>query len=141
MSVAKQSFIGIVVVAAVVFGGVKGFKAYQRAQSPKSKAGLFAIKTPTRKDCSVTPYTVADRMGFLEEEGLRIQWTGETQPALVIPSILRGDNDVSAFHPNQLAVAKAGGAPITGVAEGGLEPTDPTIDAKYRHMWWFINPE
>lgn len=141
MSVAKKAIIGVVVAAAVAFGGVKGFKAYKRAQAPQSKAGLFAIRTPTRKDCSVTPYTVADRLGFLEEEGLKIQWTGETQPALVIPSILRGDNDVSAFHPNQLAVAKAGGAAITGVAEGGIEPTDPAIDAKYRHMWWFINPE
>jgi len=131
----------VLAIAAVSLAGYKGYSAHQHAAAPKGKSGLFAIKTPTRKDCSVTPYTIADRLGFLAEEGLRIEWTGETQPALVIPSILRGDNDVSAFHPNQLAVAKAGGAPITGVAEGGIEPVDPKIDAKYRHMWWFVNPE
>jgi ABC-type nitrate/sulfonate/bicarbonate transport system substrate-binding protein len=102
---------------------------------------LFSIKTPTRKDCSVTPWTIADKKGFLSREGIRLEYTGETQPALQIPSILRGDNDVSAFHPNTLAVARAGGANITGVAEGGLEPTDPAKDPRFRHMWWFINPE
>jgi ABC-type nitrate/sulfonate/bicarbonate transport system substrate-binding protein len=141
MSIKSRVIWGLVLVGGVAFGGVKGYQAFRNNQAPKAKAGLFAIKTPTRKDCGVTPYTLADRLGFLAEEGLVIQWTGETQPALVIPSILRGDNDVSAFHPNQLAVAKAGGAAITGVAEGGLEPVDPKIDAKYRHMWWYINPE
>lgn len=140
MSREKKVVIGVVCAAAIAFSVYRGWSAYRRALLPRSQNVLFAIKTPTRKDCGVTPYTVADRLGFLAQEGLRIQWTGETQPALVIPSILRGDNDVSAFHPNQLAVAKAGGAPLTGVSEGGIEPVDPSIDAKYRHMWWFVNP-
>ena len=106
----------------------------------KSEKDLFVIKTWTRKDCSVTPWTVADRLGFLAEEGIKLQYTGETQPALQIPSILRGNNDVGTFHPNTVAVAKAGGAKVTGVLQGGLEPTDPKITEKLRHMWWFVNP-
>lgn len=106
----------------------------------KSEKELFVIKTWTRKDCSVTPWTVADRLGFLAEEGIKLQYTGETQPALQIPSILRGNNDVGTFHPNTIAVAKSGGAQVTGVAQGGLEPTDPKIPQTLRHMWWFVNP-
>lgn len=100
---------------------------------------LFTIKTWSAKDCSVTPWVVSDKLGFFAQEGIRIVYTGETQPALQIPSILRGDNDVRSFHPNTIAVAKAGGAKITGVAEGDIEPTDKKIDAKFRHMWWFVN--
>ncbi len=102
--------------------------------------GPFAIKTWSAKDCSVTPWVVAEKRGFFAEEGIRIVYTGETQPALQIPSILRGDNDVRSFHPNTIAVAKAGGAKITGVAEGDIEPIDSRIDVKFRHMWWFVNP-
>jgi ABC-type nitrate/sulfonate/bicarbonate transport system substrate-binding protein len=89
----------------------------------------------------VTPWAVAEKKGFFAERNIKLVWTGETQPALQIPSILRGDNDVASFHPNTIAVAKAGGAQITGVAEGGLDPTDPSVDAKYRHMWWYVNPQ
>ena len=101
----------------------------------------FVIKTWSAKDCSVTPWVVTDRLGYFAEEGIKIVYTGETQPALQIPSILRGDNDVRSFHPNTLAVAKAGGAKISGVAEGDIEPTDKRIEPKFRHMWWFVNPK
>jgi ABC-type nitrate/sulfonate/bicarbonate transport system substrate-binding protein len=109
-----------------------------RVQATPQKE-LFVIKTPTLKNCGLAPWLVTDRLGYFTEEGIKIQYTGETQPALVIPSILRGDNDVSAAHPNSLAVAKAGGAKITGVVRGGIDPA-PSVDPKYRHMWWFVNP-
>jgi len=107
----------------------------------QSARDLFAIKTWSARDCSVTPWVVSDKLGFFKEEGIRIVYTGDTQPALQIPSILRGDNDVRSFHPNTIAVAKAGGAKITGVAEGDIEPVDKRIDPKFRHMWWFVNPK
>lgn len=132
-------FKSIVGIAAVVGLAIGGAKLYQRLATHTDKS-LFTIKTWTRKDCSVTPWTIADRLGFLKEEGIALQLTGETQAALQVPSIIRGDNDVSAFHPNQLAVAKAGGAKLTGVAECGIEPTDPNIEQRFRHMWWFVNP-
>ncbi len=109
-----------------------------RAQAAPQKE-LFVIKTPTLKNCGLAPWLVTDRLGYFAEEGIKMQYTGETQPALVIPSILRGDNDVSGAHPNSLAVAKAGGARITGVVRGGIDPA-PSIDPKFRHMWWFVNP-
>ncbi len=133
---------GWIAVAVVGIGAAVAVKAAvsRRSQAP-GEAGPFVIKTWTRKDCSVTPWTVADRKGFLAAEGIKLELTGETQPALQIPSILRGDNDVSSFHPNTIAVAQAGGAQITGVAEGDIDPADPSVDPKYRHMWWFVNPQ
>ncbi|MBJ6724384.1 ABC transporter substrate-binding protein [Geomesophilobacter sediminis] len=123
-----------------VLAGFGGLVLQHEAQA-KPEKDLFVIKTWTRKDCSVTPWTVADRLGFLAEEGIRLEYTGETQPALQIPSILRGNNDVGTFHPNTIAVAKAGGAQVTGVLQGGLEPTDPKIPEKLRHMFWYVNPQ
>ncbi len=119
--------------AAVMLPGSADNVAAQTGKEP------FIIKTWSAKDCSVTPWVVTDRLGYFAQEGIKIAYTGETQPALQIPSILRGDNDVRSFHPNTLAVAKAGGAKITGVAEGDIEPTDNKIDPKFRHMWWFVN--
>lgn len=124
-----------VVAAQVLLGGCG------KAEVTTADRGPFVIKTWSAKDCSVTPWVVADKRGFFAEEGIRIEYTGETQPALQIPSILRGDNDVRSFHPNTIAVAKAGGARITGVAEGDIEPTDSRIDVKFHHMWWFVNPQ
>ncbi len=129
---------GIALVAAIAAFGVGII--YERPVQAKSEKDLFAIKTWTRKDCSVTPWTVADKMGYLAEEGIKLEYTGETQPALQIPSILRGNNDVGTFHPNTIAVAKAGGALITGVVQAGIEPTDPKIPEKLRHMFWYVNP-
>jgi len=128
---------GVALALVAVFGvGIVGGKVEaQPASAP------FVIKTWSAKDCSVTPWVVSDRLGFFAEEGIKIQYTGETQPPLQIPSILRGDNDVRSFHPNTIAVAKAGGARITGVAEGDIEPTDKRIEPKFRHMWWFVNPK
>jgi ABC-type nitrate/sulfonate/bicarbonate transport system substrate-binding protein len=132
----------VAAVSIICIGSInRAFKAQKVANSDRRNSALFAIRTPARKDCGVTPYTIADRLGFLAEEGLRIQWTRQTQPSLLIPSIVRGDIDVSEFPPNTLAVAKAGEAPITGVAEAGIEPEDSSIDPKYRSVWWFINPE
>jgi len=101
---------------------------------------LFPIKTWTRKDCSATPWAVAEHEGFLAQERVAIQWTDEIQPALQIPSILRGDNDVAVLRPDTLAVAKAGGARISAVAEADIDPTDPAVDARFRHLWWFVHP-
>jgi ABC-type nitrate/sulfonate/bicarbonate transport system substrate-binding protein len=126
---------GLVVVAVAVGLAVRGGK------SPASTSGLYIIKTWARKDCSVTPWAVAEKKGFFAEEHVKLELTGETQPALQIPSILRGDNDVGDFHPNTIAVARSGGAQITGVVEAGIDPSDPSIDAKYRHMWWYVNPD
>jgi len=108
------------------------------AQATQQK-DLFEIRTWSRKDCSLTPWLVADKLGYFTEEGLKIVYTGETQPALQVPSILRGNNDVGGGHPNTLAVANSVGAKLVAVMESIVEPA-PAYDPKFRHMWWFVNP-
>jgi len=110
-----------------------------RKAQAKSGKDLFEIKTITMKNCSLAPWLVTEKLGYFAEEGIKIRYTGETQPALIIPSILKGNNDVSSAHPNTLAVAKAGGAKLVGVVRGGIEP-DEKVDPKFRHMWFFVNP-
>lgn len=102
--------------------------------------GLIPIKTWSRKDCSSTPWIVADKKGFFKAEGLKVVYTGDTQPAQQIPSVINGNNDIWDGHPNTFAVAKASGAPIVGIAPAGIEP-DSNVDPKFRHMWWFVNPQ
>ncbi len=113
--------LGVVALAAVVLGS-EGAQA-----APKKE--LFVMKTWTRKDCSLVPWLVADKLGYFAEEGIKMQYTGETQPALQIPSILKGNNDVASAHPNTMAVANAGGANLVGVVRGGIEPKE-SIDPK-----------
>jgi ABC-type nitrate/sulfonate/bicarbonate transport system substrate-binding protein len=101
--------------------------------------GLYPVKTWSRKDCSSTPWIVADQKGFFKEEGLKIVYTGDTQPGQQIPSVLNGNNDVGNAHPNQIAVAIAAGAKIKGVVKAGIDPF-PDQDPKLRHMTWYVNP-
>lgn len=130
----KRVVVGVVGLVTVALAACWG----ARAQAAPQKE-LFEIRTPTLKNCGLAPWLVTDRLGYFREEGIKIVYTGETQPNLVIPSILRGNNDVSSGHPNTIAVAKAGGAPITGVVRGGIEPA-ASYDPKFRHMWFFVNP-
>ncbi|WP_039654046.1 ABC transporter substrate-binding protein [Clostridium tyrobutyricum] len=106
----------------------------------QDKDGLIPIKTSSKLDCSSTPWVVADQKGFLKKYGLKVVYTGETQPAQQIPAILKGDNNVESFHPNTYAPAIAGGANIIGIGAEGIDPA-PSVDPKYRHMWWFVSPK
>jgi ABC-type nitrate/sulfonate/bicarbonate transport system substrate-binding protein len=97
---------------------------------------VYQIKTWSRSDCTDAPFIVAEQKGFFTEEGIEIIYTGETQPPQRIASILNGDNDVGTAHPNTLAIAREGGAPIRGVARSIIEPPDEIEDIHLQHMWW-----
>ena len=104
------------------------------------KDELIPIKTWSRVDCASTVWVVGDKKGFFKKYGLKVVYTGETQPAQQIPSILNGNNDVGDFHPNTYAPAVAGGADLIGIGAKGIDPA-PDIDPKLRHMWWFVSPK
>lgn len=128
--------------AAVVLGASFAAALVGSAEvGAKPEKELFVLKTWNRKDCSVTPWTVADRLGFLKDEGLRFQFTGETQTPLQLPSVLSGDNDVGTHHVNVLAVAKAAGAPVTCVLQCTVDPADGKTPEPFRHLWFHVNPK
>ncbi|MDR2386186.1 MAG: ABC transporter substrate-binding protein [Deltaproteobacteria bacterium] len=104
------------------------------------KAELQEVRTWTRRDCSLAPWLITDKLGYFAEEGIKLIFTGELQAPQQVPSIIKGDNDVATAHPNVLAVAVNGGANFKGVARGVVEPR-PDQDETFRHMWWFVNPK
>ncbi len=138
--------IGLAIIGGIAYGAnfadkpVSGGGGAKSAQATDVKDNLFPVKTWSKTNCESTPWVVADLKGFFAEEGLKIVYTGDTQPAQQIPSVLNGNNDVGSAHPNTLAVAIAGGAKIKGVVRAGIDPT-PDQDPKLRHMFWYVNPQ
>ncbi|MDR1658108.1 MAG: ABC transporter substrate-binding protein [Deltaproteobacteria bacterium] len=120
--------------------GQKAAPSASQPSAPNSEPELKVIKTFSRKDCSLAPWLITDKLGYFKEEGIKLVFTGELQPPQRVPSIINGDNDVTSLHPNALAVAINGGAPFKGVVRADIEPADD-IDPTFRHMWWFVNPE
>lgn len=131
--------VALVILGVIAYGAHIGNRPAGSEAAGTGNDGLYPIKTWSKTDCSSTPWVVADQMGFFKEEGLKVVYTGDTQAAQQIPSVLNGNNDVGSSHPNGLAVAIAGGAKIKGVAKAGIDPF-PTQDPKLRHMNWYINP-
>lgn len=101
---------------------------------------LIPVRTWTRKDCSLAPWLITDKLGYFKEQGIKLVFTGELQANQQIPSIINGDNDVSSAHPNTMIVANNGGANLIGVVRSGIDP-GPDADAKFLHMWWYVNPK
>lgn len=101
---------------------------------------LIPIRTPTRKNCTLAPILVADRQGFFAEEGLKLVFTGELQTPQILPSVLNGNNDFADAHPNYLALSRAGGAKVRGVARSIIEP-GPDKDPRLRHMRAYVSPQ
>jgi len=133
--------VGVVVAGAIAYGAYQGNNPASAGKigAKAGDDGLIPLRTISQTACSSTPYIVADQLGFFKEEGLKIVYTGDTQPNQIIPSILNGNNDLYNAHPNSLAVAIAGGAKIKGVVKAGIDPL-PDQDPKLRHMNWYVNP-
>lgn len=111
----------------------------EAANADKSKE-LQVVKTWSRKDCTAAPIVIADKLGYFKEQGLKVEYTGDTQPAQRLPSILNGNNDFGDAHPNNLAIAAQGGAKIKAVARSIVEPSKDTEDYEHlQHMWWVSN--
>lgn len=97
---------------------------------------VYKLRTWSRLDCSAAPFIIGDRAGFFREAGLEVVYTGEVAGAQRLATVLSGDNDIYSAHPNAIAVAVAGGAPIKGVAVGDHEPGWEVDDIYLEHMWW-----
>jgi ABC-type nitrate/sulfonate/bicarbonate transport system substrate-binding protein len=97
---------------------------------------VYKVRTWSRLDCSAAPFIIGDRAGFFKEAGIEVVYTGEVTSAQRLATVLSGDNDIYGGHPNTIAIAVAGGAPIKGVALGDVEPGWEIEDVYLEHMWW-----
>jgi ABC-type nitrate/sulfonate/bicarbonate transport system substrate-binding protein len=145
LSVGLAALAAALIIAGALLGRTKETTpaaglASGQAAAAGDEAGLRIVKTYSRKDCSLAPWLIADKLGYFRDEGVKLVFTGEIQPPQRVPSIINGDNDTTSLHPNALAVAINGGAPFKGVARADIEPLDG-VDPSFRHMWWFVNPE
>lgn len=134
-----RRLLALAIVPVILAGGLAGCSRERSAINTtvdKSGKRIFEIKTWSRSDCTDAPFIVAERKGFFEEEGIKIVYTGETQPPQRIASILNGNNNVGTAHPNTLAIARQGGAPVRGVARSIIEPPAGMDDIHLQHMWW-----
>lgn len=144
--------IGLLIIAGISYGAYRGRTQDSTPSQVKPGAGvqaasdreddekLIEVRTWTRKDCSLAPWLITDKLGYFRQEGIKLVFTGEIQANQQIPSIINGDNDVASAHPNTMLVANNGGANLVGVVRGGIDP-GPEADEKFLHMWWYINPK
>ena len=126
------------VLAVTLFSSCGGKKEAASGQKADEKK-IYTLKTWSRTDCTGAPFFVGEKMAFFEKEGLKIIYTGETQPPQRIASVINGNNDIGNIHPNGIAIAREGGAPIRGVARSIIEPPDEIDDINLQHMWWVSN--
>ncbi|MDR3254115.1 MAG: ABC transporter substrate-binding protein, partial [Synergistaceae bacterium] len=139
----KLAAAGAVLVAAVlaiVFTALGSKKTNPDAVVSDNGKELTVIRTFTRTDCGITPYLVADQIGFFAEEGLKIVYTGTVDYNQQLATILNGDNDIGDAHPNELAMFIKGGAAVKGVSRDDIEPLDEK-DVDYRHMKYFVKAD
>ncbi len=124
-----------------VIAGAVGLKDLKNGGHDPVASGkkVLTIKSDTKKNCSSTPWVIAEKKGFFAAEGLNVEYTGELTTPQILPSVLNGTNNVATAHINALATYIAGGAKIKGVTVGGVDPT-PDVDPKYRHMRYYLNP-
>jgi ABC-type nitrate/sulfonate/bicarbonate transport system substrate-binding protein len=125
----------VILIGGVILSGCAK-KTKKLTEVERNGKKYYQIKTWSRSDCTDAPFIVAEKMGYFEEEGIEMVYTGETQPPQRIASILNGDNDVGTAHPNTLAIARDGGAPVRGVARSIIEPPPGIDDIHLQHMWW-----
>jgi ABC-type nitrate/sulfonate/bicarbonate transport system substrate-binding protein len=138
----KGVIVGLLILA--LAGGILtgcGKRTGRIVQAEKNSEGqeIYKLRTWTRLDCSAAPLIIGARLGIFKEEGIEVVYTGEIASAQRLASVLSGDNDIYGAHPNAIAVARAGGAPIRGVARGDTEPGWEITDPYLVHMWWVSN--
>lgn len=110
------------------------------AESGAPAPELVVLRTSTKKNCTSTPYVVAERKGFFEAEGLKIEYTGELASNLTLPAVLNGTNDFEGALPNSLATYISEGADIKAVTMSVVDPPSE-VDPKFRHMRFYVSPD
>lgn len=84
---------------------------------------LFKIKMPTQT--GFNEFDVAIALGYFEEEGIEIEYTGVLQAGTSeVQTVVSGSNDVFTGHPSNVAKAVLAGAKIKIVSPGMIDNAD-----------------
>jgi ABC-type nitrate/sulfonate/bicarbonate transport system substrate-binding protein len=141
-----SSFITQFAAFAVIFALALGACSRKKAETlteVTNAAGnkVYQVKTWSKLDCTGAPFFVGEKMGFFRDNGIEVIYTGETQVPARVASILNGDNNIGDTHPNELAIAREGGADIRGFARSIIEPPPGVDDPHLQHMWWITRAD
>jgi ABC-type nitrate/sulfonate/bicarbonate transport system substrate-binding protein len=133
----NKKLIGIVIAVIVVVGVSAAF--FGGVFADNTKADFNSVKSGVTKDCSSTPWVVAQQKGFFKKYGVNFTDVGEIAPPQQNAAFLSGQTNVVDNHPNNIINLIKSGAKIKAVAVSGAEPVNQTekYDLKY-HMHYLV---
>jgi ABC-type nitrate/sulfonate/bicarbonate transport system substrate-binding protein len=132
--------VAVVVIAAIAtFVLLGGSSADEKQNTTVTEDGkeLLVIRAWTHPGTDSTPYLVGDQLGFFEEEGLKVEYTGVIGSDQYLPSVLDGTNDVGDAHPTELAAYIKEGAPVKAVVRMDADAVEEEF-AEHRHMRFYV---
>jgi len=133
----NKKLIGVVV-AVIVIAGI-GAAVFGGVFTDNTKAEFNAVKSGVTKDCTSTPWVVAQQKGFFKKYGVNFTDVGEIAAPQRNAAFLSGQTNVIEEHPNGIINLIKSGAKIKVVAVIGAEPVNQTerADLKY-HMHYLV---
>jgi ABC-type nitrate/sulfonate/bicarbonate transport system substrate-binding protein len=125
-------------------GSSAGASAEHEAEAAEAAAAepgeLFVIRSSTKIDCGSTPWVVAEKKGFFEEEGIKLEYVGEIAYAQQLPAVLNGTSDVEGTLPNGLATFINEGAAVKAVYNSTIDPP-ADVPPEFRHMRFYVSAD
>jgi ABC-type nitrate/sulfonate/bicarbonate transport system substrate-binding protein len=92
--------------------------------------GLFTLRAASG---SSPDFQIASTLGFFADEGIEIEWVGDTGSGISPFQLLeQGILDVTSSHPPAIAEAKLAGVEITSIAPGAVD------NEKMPHVYYLV---
>ena len=132
----KKKYIAIsILIVIFVFGGL----FYGGIFDFQAKEATNTVKSGVTKDCTSTPWVVAQKKDFFKKYGVNFKDVGQIAPPQRKAAFLSGQTNVFEEHPNGIINLIKSGAKIRVVAVIGAEPVNQTerYDLKY-HMHYLV---
>jgi ABC-type nitrate/sulfonate/bicarbonate transport system substrate-binding protein len=118
---ARNKKISVIFVTVITFWSIMIF-------GNKSIAGeLFEIRYPNQLYSD--PVFIADKLGFFEKQGIRVNFTGVLSGADTAASVSNGSNDFGGIHASQIVQAIANGFKVKAVAAGWASTKGNPVNA------------
>jgi ABC-type nitrate/sulfonate/bicarbonate transport system substrate-binding protein len=130
----NKKYVGIII--AVVIIAIVAFFATGGSSIIASTGGTNSINAAVTKDCSGTPWFVAQEKGFFKKYGVNLIDKGDIPYGQQPAALTTGELNVYDGHPNALINLIKGGVKVKAVVVTGTEPINGTLDEE--HMHWLV---